>query len=116
MTGGYLGVMEAISKGAKSVGGHVNGVTTDQIGLQFKVQPNGYLDEIVNLRRLARPPAAYGGKCGWLSGDAGRDRHIARDRGNGVAWVRIPPSPLNQFKADHVGQAHAHPSALFLRN
>ena len=52
MTGGYLGVMEAISKGAKSVGGHVIGVTTDQIGLQFKVQPNSYLDEIINYADL----------------------------------------------------------------
>lgn len=52
MTGGYLGVMEAISKGAKAAGGHVIGVTTDQIGLQFKVRPNGYLDEIINYADL----------------------------------------------------------------
>lgn len=52
MTGGYLGVMEAISKGAKSVGGRVIGVTTDQIGAQFNVQPNSYLDEIVNYADL----------------------------------------------------------------
>lgn len=52
MTGGYLGVMEAISKGARSVGGHVIGVTTDQIGLQFNAQPNIYLDEIINYAEL----------------------------------------------------------------
>ena len=33
-------------------GGHVIGVTTDQIGLQFNVQPNSYLDEIVNYADL----------------------------------------------------------------
>lgn len=52
MSGGYFGVMEAISKGAKMVGGRVIGVTTDQIGQQFDVQPNSYLDEIVNYADL----------------------------------------------------------------
>lgn len=52
MSGGYLGVMEAISKGAKRAGGRVIGVTTDQIGLQFNVQPNRYLDEIINYADL----------------------------------------------------------------
>ncbi|MYD10799.1 MAG: LOG family protein [Chloroflexi bacterium] len=52
MSGGYYGVMEAVSKGAKSAGGRVIGVTTDQIGLQFNVEPNAYLDEIVNFADL----------------------------------------------------------------
>lgn len=52
MSGGYLGVMEAVSKGAKRAGGRVIGVTTDQIGLQFNVQPNRYLDETVNYADL----------------------------------------------------------------
>ena len=52
MSGGYLGIMEAISKGANLAGGHVIGVTTDQIGLQFDVNPNAYLDEIVNFADL----------------------------------------------------------------
>ena len=52
MSGGYFGVMEAVSKGAKMAGGRVIGVTTDQIGLQFNVQPNSYLDEIVNYADL----------------------------------------------------------------
>ena len=48
MSGGYLGVMEAVSRGAQAGGGHVIGVTTDQIGLQFNVCPNAYLDEVIN--------------------------------------------------------------------
>ena len=52
MSGGYYGVMEAVSKGAKAAGGHVIGVTTDQIGHQFNVEPNRYLDEIVNFADL----------------------------------------------------------------
>ena len=52
MSGGYYGIMEAISKGARSGGGHVIGVTTDQIGLQFNVMPNSYLDEVINFAEL----------------------------------------------------------------
>ena len=52
MSGGYFGVMEAVSKGAKMAGGRVIGVTTDQIGRQFDVQPNSCLDEIVNYADL----------------------------------------------------------------
>lgn len=52
MTGGYYGIMQAVSKGANSAGGHVIGVTTDQIGLQFDIKPNPYLDEIVNFADL----------------------------------------------------------------
>ena len=52
MSGGYLGVMEAVSKGAQAAGGYVIGVTTDQIGQPFNIRPNGYLDEIVNFADL----------------------------------------------------------------
>ena len=52
MSGGYYGIMEAISRGASLAGGHVIGVTTDQIGLQFDIKPNGYLDEIINFADL----------------------------------------------------------------
>ncbi len=52
MSGGYYGVMEAVSLGAKMAQGAVIGVTTDQIGLQYNVQPNRYLDEIINYADL----------------------------------------------------------------
>ena len=42
-TGGYLGVMEAASKGARSAGGRVLGVTMNQ----FKAEPNRWLTEKV---------------------------------------------------------------------
>ena len=48
MSGGYHGVMEAVSKGAREAGGHVIGVTTDQIGSRFAVQPNAWLSETHN--------------------------------------------------------------------
>src|SRR5215510_15354413 len=41
-SGGYAGVMEAISRGAHEAGGHVIGVTMEQ----FKSAPNRYLKKI----------------------------------------------------------------------
>lgn len=41
-SGGYAGVMEAISRGAHEAGGHVIGVTMEQ----FKSTPNPYLKKI----------------------------------------------------------------------
>ena len=41
-SGGYAGVMEAISRGAHEAGGHVIGVTMEQ----FKSAPNPYLKKI----------------------------------------------------------------------
>ena len=52
MTGGYYGIMEAISKGAEGAGGHVIGVTTDQIGKRYNLQPNEYNSEIVHFADL----------------------------------------------------------------
>ena len=52
MSGGYLGVMEAVSKGASEAGGRVIGVITDQISQPFNARPNSYLDEIVNYADL----------------------------------------------------------------
>jgi uncharacterized protein (TIGR00725 family) len=41
-SGGYAGVMEAISRGAHEAGGHVIGVTMNQ----FKSAPNSYLKKV----------------------------------------------------------------------
>jgi uncharacterized protein (TIGR00730 family) len=45
VTGGYNGVMEAVSRGAKEVGGHVVGVTVEVIARNFERVPNAYLDQ-----------------------------------------------------------------------
>src|SRR5918997_1317719 len=42
-TGGYLGVMEAASRGAREGGGRVLGITMNQ----FKTEPNRYLTDKV---------------------------------------------------------------------
>ena len=47
VTGGYNGVMEAVSRGAKEIGGHVIGVTVEVIARNFERVPNEYLDQEV---------------------------------------------------------------------
>jgi uncharacterized protein (TIGR00730 family) len=47
VTGGYNGVMEAVSRGAKETGGHVIGVTVEVIARNFERLPNAYLDQEV---------------------------------------------------------------------
>lgn len=45
LTGGYIGTMEAVSKGANEVGGHVVGVTCDEIEAWRKVRANAWVQE-----------------------------------------------------------------------
>lgn len=45
MTGGYIGTMEAVSRGAFEAGGHVIGVTCDEIENWRAVKPNRWVKE-----------------------------------------------------------------------
>lgn len=45
MTGGYIGTMEAVSRGAHEAGGHVIGVTCEDIEAWRKVAPNRWMKE-----------------------------------------------------------------------
>lgn len=45
MTGGYNGIMEAISKGAAAAGGHVIGITTDSIESARTIKANQWVQE-----------------------------------------------------------------------
>jgi hypothetical protein len=45
LTGGYIGTMEAVSRGAAESGGHVIGVTCDEIEAWRKVRPNRWVQE-----------------------------------------------------------------------
>ena len=45
MTGGYIGTMEAVSRGASEAGGHVVGVTCDEIENWRPVRPNDWVKE-----------------------------------------------------------------------
>jgi uncharacterized protein (TIGR00730 family) len=45
LTGGYIGTMEAVSRGASEAGGHVIGVTCEDIENWRKVAPNQWVKE-----------------------------------------------------------------------
>jgi hypothetical protein len=45
LTGGYIGTMEAVSKGANESGGHVIGVTCEEIEAWRSVKPNAWIKE-----------------------------------------------------------------------
>ncbi len=45
LTGGYIGTMEAVSRGASEAGGHVIGVTCDDIEAWRMVKPNAWVQE-----------------------------------------------------------------------
>jgi len=45
MTGGYMGTMEAVSRGASEAGGHVIGVTSEAIEAYRPISPNQWVDE-----------------------------------------------------------------------
>jgi uncharacterized protein (TIGR00730 family) len=45
MTGGYIGTMEAVSRGASEAGGHVIGVTCEEIESWRPVRPNDWVKE-----------------------------------------------------------------------
>ncbi|MBN1667264.1 MAG: LOG family protein [Anaerolineales bacterium] len=45
LTGGYIGTMEAVSRGAADAGGHVIGVTCDEIESWRPVKPNPWVME-----------------------------------------------------------------------
>ncbi len=54
MTGGYGGVMEAASKGAREAGGHVIGVTVSAFEKMGKRSgPNPYIDELIHYDTLS---------------------------------------------------------------
>lgn len=45
LTGGYIGTMEAVSRGANEAGGHVIGVTCEDIEAWRSVRPNQWVKE-----------------------------------------------------------------------
>ncbi len=51
-TGGYTGTMEAVSRGASESGGHVIGVTSEQLERWRVTAPNSWLSEEIREGRL----------------------------------------------------------------
>jgi uncharacterized protein (TIGR00730 family) len=77
MTGGYIGIMEAASKGAGEAGGHVIGVTCEEIESFRPTKPNAWIkeewryvtlaDRLVNLVNRCEAAIAMPGGVGTLA-------------------------------------------------
>ncbi len=52
LTGGYIGTMEAVSRGAHEAGGHVIGVTCEEIEEWRKVKANPWVKEEIRKKTL----------------------------------------------------------------
>ncbi|HET9590436.1 MAG TPA: LOG family protein [Anaerolineales bacterium] len=52
LTGGYIGTMEAVSRGACEAGGHVIGVTCEDIEAWRSVKPNSWVMEEIRKKTL----------------------------------------------------------------
>jgi uncharacterized protein (TIGR00730 family) len=95
-TGGYVGTMEAVSKGAAEVGGGVIGVTCEQIERWRDVRPNRWVTEEVRcetLRERAYRLIAIGEGAIALPGGVGTLSEVA------LAWSllqtqEIEPRPI----------------------
>lgn len=63
LTGGYIGTMEAVSKGASENGGHVIGVTCDEIEDWRPVGPNPWVEEELRFPTLRQRLYALIDEC-----------------------------------------------------
>lgn len=92
-TGGYYGIMEAISRGAHEAGGEVIGVTMNA----FKAEPNPYLKKILptedfymRLQHLIRDSDAFIA----MRGGMGTVTEISLTWNKLVTHIIDPPKPL----------------------
>lgn len=63
LTGGYIGTMEAVSRGAAEAGGHVIGVTCDEIEAWRPVAPNRWVMEEMRFPTLRQRLYALIDEC-----------------------------------------------------
>lgn len=96
LTGGYIGTMEAVSRGASGAGGHVIGVTCDEIESWRPVEPNSWIHEEIRLPTIHQRLTALIENCDAalaLPGGAGTLAEIS------MMWTHlitgsIQPRPL----------------------
>jgi uncharacterized protein (TIGR00730 family) len=96
LTGGYIGTMEAVSRGVAENGGHVIGVTCDQIEVWRPVKPNRWVQEEQRFETLRQRLYVLVNDCDAalaLPGGPGTLTEVA------VMWNQLitgalPPRPL----------------------
>jgi uncharacterized protein (TIGR00730 family) len=96
LTGGYIGTMEAVSRGANEGGGHVIGVTCDEIENWRKVKANAWVQEERRFQTLEQRLSELIHSCEAaiaLPGGPGTLTEIALTW-NLMIIAAIPPKPL----------------------
>lgn len=94
LTGGYMGTMEAVSRGAAEAGGHVIGVTSDETESWRPAEPNAWVKEQLRFASARERLFALIDNCDAaiaLPGGAGTLAEIA------VLWKHLlttSPRPL----------------------
>jgi uncharacterized protein (TIGR00730 family) len=100
LTGGYIGAMEAISRGAAEAGGYVVGVTCDQIENWRRVKANRWVQEEVRFRTIEERLFYLVENCDAaiaLPGGVGTLAEIT------VMWNQIQTGAINQCPLILVG-------------
>jgi uncharacterized protein (TIGR00730 family) len=96
LTGGYIGSMEAVSRGAAEAGGHVIGVTCDEIEAWRNVKPNAWVREELRFPTIRERITALIENCDAalaLPGGVGTLAEIAM-MWNHLLTAAISPRPL----------------------
>jgi uncharacterized protein (TIGR00725 family) len=96
LTGGYIGTMEAVSRGAAEAGGHVVGVTCQEIETWRQIGPNAWVQEELRFATLRERLFALIDGCDAalaLPGGPGTLAEIAI-MWNSMIVAAIPPRPL----------------------
>ena len=95
-TGGYIGAMEAVSRGAAEAGGHVIGITCEEIEAWRPVKPNPWLSEEIRFPTMRQRLFALIEKCDAaiaLPGGVGTLTEICL-MWNLLLINALPPRPL----------------------
>jgi uncharacterized protein (TIGR00725 family) len=96
LTGGYIGTMEAVSRGANEAGGHVVGVTCDEIERWRAIQVNTWVQEERRFQTMEQRLSELVHTCDAaiaLPGGPGTLTEIALTW-NLLIVASIPPKPL----------------------
>lgn len=96
LTGGYIGTMEAVSRGCGEAGGHVIGVTCDEIESWRAVKPNRWVQEEIRFPTIHERLLALINECDAaiaLPGGVGTLAEIAM-MWNQMQTEAIPARPL----------------------
>jgi uncharacterized protein (TIGR00725 family) len=102
LTGGYIGTMEAVSRGVAEAGGHVIGVTCDQIEAWRPVFPNKWIREEMRFATLEGRMYALIEKCDAalvLPGGIGTVAEFA------VMWNQMQVQAIPQRPLIFIGQS-----------